>query len=124
MRVDEGTQQEMYVWPYFVRMSLAALTPPQKVELFRIVTGADYRDMVAFGVYSLSRGHRAGRHLAFLRRRGLALLRHADRRATLGPGRSTNGALIELEQVDLRVQVGGWDHVREINRQPNITGSV
>ena len=55
VRVDEGTQQEMYVWPYFVRMSLAALTPPQKVELFRIVTGADYRDMVAFGVYSFYR---------------------------------------------------------------------
>ena len=32
VRVDEGTQQEMYVWPYFVRMSLPALTPPQKVE--------------------------------------------------------------------------------------------
>ena len=55
VRVDEGTQQEMYVWPYFVRMSLAALTPPQKVELFRIVTGADYRDMLAFGVYSFYR---------------------------------------------------------------------
>src|SRR5499426_2813285 len=33
VRVDEGTQQEMYVWPYFVRMSLPALTPAQKVEL-------------------------------------------------------------------------------------------
>jgi hypothetical protein len=55
VRVDEGTQQEMYVWPYFVRMSLPALTPPQKVELFRIVTGADYRDMLAFGVYSFYR---------------------------------------------------------------------
>jgi len=55
VRVDEGTQQEMYVWPYFVRMSLATLTPPQKVELFRIVTGADYRDMLAFGAYSFYR---------------------------------------------------------------------
>jgi hypothetical protein len=55
VRVDEGTQQEMYVWPYFVRMSLPALTPAQKVELFRIVTGADYRDMLAFGVYSFYR---------------------------------------------------------------------
>jgi hypothetical protein len=41
VRVDEGTPQEMYVWPYFVRMSLGALTPQQKVELFRLVTGAD-----------------------------------------------------------------------------------
>jgi hypothetical protein len=54
-RVDEGTQQEMYVWPYFVRMSLKVLTPPQKVELFRIVTGADYKDMTAFGAYAFYR---------------------------------------------------------------------
>jgi hypothetical protein len=55
VHVDEGTQQEMYVWPYFVRMPLAALTPQQKVELFRVVTGADYKDMVAFGAYSFYR---------------------------------------------------------------------
>jgi hypothetical protein len=55
VRVDEGTQQEMYVWPYFVRMSLTALTPQQKVELFRVVTGADYKDMLGFGVYSFYR---------------------------------------------------------------------
>jgi hypothetical protein len=51
VRVDEGTSQEMYVWPYFVRMSLGALTPRQKVELFRLVTGADYKDMMKLGVY-------------------------------------------------------------------------
>jgi hypothetical protein len=51
VRVDEGTSQEMYVWPYFVRMSLGALTPQQKVELFRLVTGADYKDMMKLGVY-------------------------------------------------------------------------
>ena len=28
VHVDEGTPHEMYVWPYFVRMSLPALTPP------------------------------------------------------------------------------------------------
>ena len=55
VHVDQGTQQEMYVWPYFVRMPLAALTPQQKVELFRIVTGADYKDMLAFGVYAFYR---------------------------------------------------------------------
>jgi hypothetical protein len=55
VRVDEGTPHEMYVWPYFVRMSLPALTPQQKVELFRIVTGADYKDMLAFGVYAFYR---------------------------------------------------------------------
>ena len=36
VQVDAGTPHEMYVWPYFVRMSLPALTPAQKVELFRI----------------------------------------------------------------------------------------
>ena len=51
VRIDEGTSQEMYVWPYFVRMPLGALTPRQKVELFRLVTGADYKDMMKLGVY-------------------------------------------------------------------------
>jgi len=55
VQVDAGTPHEMYVWPYFVRMSLPALTPTQKVELFRIVTGADYKDMLAFGVYAFYR---------------------------------------------------------------------
>ena len=34
---------------------LPALTSAQKVELFRIVTGADYKDMLAFGVYAFYR---------------------------------------------------------------------
>ena len=55
VRVDEGTAQEMYVWPYFVRMPLKTLTAPQKVELFRIITGADYKDMIAFGAYAFYR---------------------------------------------------------------------
>ena len=55
VQVDAGTPHERYVWPYFVRMSLPALTPTQKVELFRIVTGADYKDMLAFGVYAFYR---------------------------------------------------------------------
>jgi hypothetical protein len=55
VRVDEGTPREMYVWPYFVRMSLGALTPQQKVELFRIVTGGDYKDMMKLGVYAFYR---------------------------------------------------------------------
>ena len=55
VRVDEGTPQEMYVWPYFMRMSLGALTPQQRVELFRMVTGADYKDMMKLGVYAFYR---------------------------------------------------------------------
>ncbi|MCC6888229.1 MAG: hypothetical protein IT536_06810 [Hyphomicrobiales bacterium] len=55
VHVDVGTPQEIYLWPYFARLPLKALTPAQKVELFRIVTGADYKDMVEFGVSSFYR---------------------------------------------------------------------
>jgi hypothetical protein len=55
VHVDQGTTQEIYLWPYFARMPLKALTPTQKVELFRIITGADYKDMIDFGAYSFYR---------------------------------------------------------------------
>jgi hypothetical protein len=55
VHVDVGTPQEIYLWPYFAHIPLKALTPQQRVELFRIVTGADYKDMVEFGVYSFYR---------------------------------------------------------------------
>jgi hypothetical protein len=53
--VDKGTPQEMYLWPYFTRMPVKTLTPEQKVELFRIITGSDYKDMLDFGAYSFYR---------------------------------------------------------------------
>jgi hypothetical protein len=55
VHVEKGTPQEMYLWPYFARVPLKSLTPEQKVELFRIVTGADYKDMIDFGAYSFYR---------------------------------------------------------------------
>jgi hypothetical protein len=55
VHVEQGTPQEMYLWPYFARVPLRALTPEQKVELFRIVTGADYREMLEAGTYSFYR---------------------------------------------------------------------
>jgi len=55
VHVDVGTPQEIYLWPYFARLPLKSLTPAQRVELFRIVTGADYKEMVEFGVYSFYR---------------------------------------------------------------------
>jgi hypothetical protein len=51
VHLDAGTPQELYVWPYFVGVPIKTLTPPQKVELFRILTGADYKDMSDFGAY-------------------------------------------------------------------------
>jgi hypothetical protein len=55
VHVDVGTAQEIYIWPYFARMPIKSLTPPQRVELFRIITGADYRDMLEFGAYAFYR---------------------------------------------------------------------
>jgi len=55
VHVDTGTPQEMYVWPYFARMPLKELTPAQKVELFKIVTGSDYKEMQEFGAYMFYR---------------------------------------------------------------------
>jgi hypothetical protein len=51
VHVDAGTPQDMYVWPYFAYLPLKELTPAQKVELFKVVTGSDYRAMQDFGAY-------------------------------------------------------------------------
>mgnify|MGYP007032569780 FL=1 len=51
VRMGEGTPQEMYVWPYFFAVPLDALTAPQRVELFKIVTAGDYEDMKNYGAY-------------------------------------------------------------------------
>ena len=55
VHVDEGTPDEMYVWPYFARVPLKTLTAPQKVELFKIVTGSDYKEMLDAGAYTFFR---------------------------------------------------------------------
>jgi hypothetical protein len=55
VHIDQGTAEDMYVWPYFARMPLKALTPAQKVELFKIITGSDYKDMLDFGAYNFYR---------------------------------------------------------------------
>jgi hypothetical protein len=53
--IDAGTPQEIYLWPYFAREPLGSLTPEQKVDLFRIVTGSDYQVMLARGHYAFYR---------------------------------------------------------------------
>jgi hypothetical protein len=55
VHVGAGTPQEIYLWPYFAREPLKSLTPEQKVDLFRIVTGADYQDMLERGHYAFYR---------------------------------------------------------------------
>lgn len=53
--VDKGTPNEMYVWPYFAEKKLDSLSPPEMVELFRIVTAADVNDMKEYGGYNFYR---------------------------------------------------------------------
>jgi len=55
VHVDIGTPDEMYVWPYFARYPVEALTPRQLVELFKLVYAGDYEDMKAYGHYMLYR---------------------------------------------------------------------
>jgi hypothetical protein len=55
VHVARGTPQDMYVWPYFAQTPLKDLSRGQKVELFRIVTGSDYKEMAALGAYSFYR---------------------------------------------------------------------
>jgi hypothetical protein len=51
VHLDVGTPQEMYVWPYFAHYPFRDLTREQKVEMYRIVTAADFAEMEAFGVW-------------------------------------------------------------------------
>ncbi len=55
VHVGEGTDDDYFVWPYFARYPLAALTPTQMVELFTLLTAADYEDMKSYGAYTFFR---------------------------------------------------------------------
>lgn len=51
VRTDEPGDGVVYVWPYFAALPIEDLTPPMRVELFRLITGGDYEDMREFGAY-------------------------------------------------------------------------
>jgi len=51
VHLDKGTENELFVWPYFFALPLDGLNDKQKVELFRIVTYGDFQDMQEFGSY-------------------------------------------------------------------------
>ena len=53
--VGKDTPDEAYIWPYFVRSQIDALTPAEKVDLMRIVTAGDYAGMLEFGGYNFYR---------------------------------------------------------------------
>jgi hypothetical protein len=50
--IDVGTPQEMYVWPYFAVLPMNKLTPPQLVDVYKIVTSSDFEEMRSTGIYS------------------------------------------------------------------------
>lgn len=54
-RIDAGTPDEVYVWPYFVGKPLSQLSPPERVELLRIVTAGDLMGMEEAGNYNFYR---------------------------------------------------------------------
>lgn len=51
VRMEAGTDQEIYVWPYFAGVAIDTLSAEQRVELFKVITAGDYEDMVAYGAY-------------------------------------------------------------------------
>jgi len=55
VQLAPGTDEELYVWPYFAAMPLQSLTPEQMVELMTLVTAGDYEGMEEFGAYNFFR---------------------------------------------------------------------
>lgn len=55
VRINEGTPNELYVWPSYAHMRLGDLTPQQQVELYRLVTAYDYQQMLAVDAYTFFR---------------------------------------------------------------------
>jgi hypothetical protein len=51
VHLDAGTENDVYVWPYFFAVPLDALTPQQRVELFTILTSGDLEEMKTYGAY-------------------------------------------------------------------------
>lgn len=46
-----GTPDDTYVWPYFSEIPVDRLTPPQEVELLRVLTASDVDEMRAYAAY-------------------------------------------------------------------------
>lgn len=51
VRLDAGTPNEVYVWPYFFAYPLDKLDDRQMVELYQIVTAGDFEEMKGVGAY-------------------------------------------------------------------------
>ncbi len=55
VRLEAGKPDEVYVWPYFAGTPLSSLTPPERVELLRIITAGDLLGMEETGTYNFYR---------------------------------------------------------------------
>ncbi len=55
VKLEAGSENEIYIWPYFHSLPIDKLTPVQRVDLYRIVTHGDYEDMKGFGAYNFYR---------------------------------------------------------------------
>jgi hypothetical protein len=55
VRLNAGTPQDTFLWPYFASVPLGSLTSAQKVDLFRIITASDYQAMLDGGRYDFYR---------------------------------------------------------------------
>jgi len=53
--MNEGHQDEMYVWPYFVALPLGDLSKAQMVEAYQIMTAGDFEVMQEIGTYTFFR---------------------------------------------------------------------
>ena len=51
VRKAPGTDDEMYIWPYFAEVPLDKLTPSQEVELLTLVTPDQLKAMRVSGKY-------------------------------------------------------------------------
>lgn len=55
IHLEAGTENEIYVWPYFYGIPLDRLDARQRVELYKLMTHGDYEDMKSFGAYAFYR---------------------------------------------------------------------
>ncbi|MGI9402590.1 MAG: cytoplasmic protein [Rhizobiaceae bacterium] len=55
VHLDKGTENEIYVWPYFYGIPILDLDASQRVELYKLMTHGDYEEMKNFGAYSFYR---------------------------------------------------------------------
>ena len=55
VRLEAGTEREIYVWPYFAHVPLKTLDPPRLVELYRLLTAFDVQRMREAGAYTFFR---------------------------------------------------------------------